>query len=537
MSKFLKHPSKKSASLVDRLQDNPLLPTYIDTLPAPVFKKLVLHIGKEDAQELLRYATDLQIRELIETDAWNSQVPGTEEKFDPAKFLEWILLWQDMSSAFLTAKLVSLGSEMLALALDKYIVVVDLDEVGVSGPVDTFSQFGVMTRDEDQWELILNLLVDVWNEDPEFLEEALAYCCMRRSLFVEKTYISGNETLEQNVEGRRDHHRRKLGYISSTSAASFLTQAKVTEIDKLIIEVAYDLYTSIHIKAMRKATGSAPKRQQTPGFSSTKSDSGAGNVNLFQLKLQELDALLIQHEIVDPAPFDRLLASPNAKEDLYIKRQLRELAKQDPIALDHRQDEIIYLANLLVEGTEVQRNRINELDAIKYVLGTCNLGLEYCVFEESWGSEKEILHALLRQEPGLIKAFRIGYNLISQLPIRAAATLEQELMSAKALRKLHGYPWIEELVKKTFARPIHGRAASISSECLAVLLDALLPIGDNSICQQLRILCDSFPCYPQSLQPGENTQIYVDKRWRAIETWADLQQLYSFIKSVNGKVL
>lgn len=310
MSKSSNISRANSKNLLNQLLDNPALPAYVSRLAAPALHRLVLHIGKEDAQELMLYATDRQIEEIVEAEAWANTKPGTPEAFVPEKFLEWLLLWQDMSPAFLAAKVKALGSELFALTLDSHVVVVDLEEVGVSGGVDTFSNFGVMPRNDEGWELIFNLLSDMWSEDAELLEEALAICCMRRSLLVEKTYITGNENLLHNVEGQREQHRRERGYVTPASAASFLDSAKNSSLEAVLIEVAYDPATSMQLRIMR---------QERPADSAgtfvsdvhaelrrAENDKQASE----EANSRALDALLVQHKIVEMAPVDRLLAAP-----------------------------------------------------------------------------------------------------------------------------------------------------------------------------------------------------------------------------------
>lgn len=526
-------PTTKSA-LINKILANPQFPAYVQTLEPQVLNKLVQRVGKEDAQALLTHATDIQIRDLIETDTWCSNNPGEEEAFDPAKFLEWLELWIDMGPDFLTAKLKALGSELFAFTLQRFVVVVDLDEIGVSGAVDTFHNFGVMPKSDAEWPLILRLLIEAWDEDATFLEECLARCCQRRSLVVEKTYITDNESLEFDVAGNRDRHRREQGYVTSVSAAAFLTQARDNAMNQLLIEVAYDPLTSVHLRqaSLRSAvdSGNAPSihsesNSATPEPATATAEEAWQELNLL------VSALTTEAE----SPAARLLLGSDTDSELYLKRQLRILELQNPQALVARQNEIIYLANILMEGVSIQSRRMSELEAAQCANATVNLGLMFCVFEEAWDDEQAILNSMLLEAPGLIKAFRVGYHLLCQIPPQIMVALQQELTTPYARRRLRREPWIQQLVTDS----LHGldQGPWIYSGVIHrvdTILEAMSLIADNTICQQLSILNNELPCFPESLDANTAASFHVDSRWRFIETPADLQRLQAYLGNLHG---
>lgn len=520
--------------LLAQLLAQPMLPAYIEAMSSPVFTRLIQYVGKEDAQALLACATDAQMQDLIESDTWQNTAPGQEEKFKPSQFLAWLQIWQDMSPRFLVAKLQALGSDTLALALDRYVVVVDLEEVGVSDHVDTFYPYGVMPRVDENWEQILGLLSDIADEDPEFLDEALAQCCMRRSLLVDKTYIAGNDTLEHSVDGRRDRHRRGQGYITPMDAAAFLGDAKTNSFEQLMIEVSYDPLTALHLTAMQRR--SVPD-VETAGEESADETRVTATGNE-PPDTRELDALLVQHHIVEEGSVTALLTAGAEQDTLYLRQQMRVLAQNDPAALQQRQNEILYLANVLMEGMPVQGGRLPDALALQGAWALCNLGLETCVFEESWGSEEEMLKAFLQTEPGLIKAFRLGLHRISDLPGRVVRLLEAELASPPCKRRLRNYPWVQEqvtyaLTKFALGTEVEGTAGN----ALNALLDSLLFLVDNTVCQQLRVIADALPRFPRSLDVNAVPGVHVDARWRFIETPADVRRLQHFIQDLEGRLI
>lgn len=537
MAKRKPTASSTSTALINKLLENAQFPVYVQTLEPQILNKLVQRVGKEDAQALLTWATDEQIQDLIETDSWRSNKPGEEEQFDPAQFLEWLELWTDMGPDFLTAKLKALGSELFAYTLQRYVVVVDLDEVGMSGDVDTFRNYGVMPKSDDHWPLILRLLIEVWDEDDDFLEECLARCCQRRSLTVEKTYITDNESLQFDVAGNRDRHRRRQGYVTSVSAAAFLAHARDTAIEKQLIEVAYDPFTSVQLRQLASRAAAPAQKPELP-IATRDTPVNKLDAGLTDKAWQELESLMSELCSPEEHSASKLLLGSDAGSELYLKRQLQVLERQNPTALAQRQKEIIYLANILMEGASIQGRRLSEQEAGLCANATANLGLMYCVFEEAWDDEAVVLHTFLEEAPGLIKAFRIGYHLLCQLPLQVMSALQLELATPQARRRLRNDAGVLQQVTDTLLRTTPDATSSKKAlNSVNALLEAISLLADNTICQRLRILNDVLPGFPESLEANAVHGIHVNRQSRFIESPADLQQLQKFLGSLHGKLL
>lgn len=526
-----KHPVRpQSSNLVAKLLDNPQLPAYIPKLPGSALTKLVQNIGKEDAQELLVYATPEQITDLVETDAWESPHPGAEETFAPGKFLEWLELWHDMGAVFLTEKLQNVGSQMFALTLHRFVVVVDIHEVGVSGSMDTFGNFGVIPKEQEHWPSIFRLLADVWDQDAEFLEESLAYCCQRRSLVIEKTYITDNENLAPDVDGERDRHRRERGYVTSLSAGALLGRIRQLTLQELLLETAYDPYT-----AMQLSRSTSSKFSTTDSSESTLDTTAQDDIAKSQLaELEELLEPILQEEVQSQM---LRLSGPEQAESLYLDRQLRRLGQDNPGALEQRYRELIYLANVLMEGSTLQGKRMTETEATTCVQRTCNLGLLYCVREAPWDSEMNILQELVDREPGLIKTFGIGYRVISDIPNKVYLALRRVLQADKMQRRLQKDPWLQELIQEEFLPLRLGRLTTKrQNRHFNALLDSLLFCFDAGTCERLRIIGDTLPRFPNSLDGKTGQSIYVDKSWRFITEPDDIRKILYFLDNLESTV-
>ena len=524
--------AKRRGGLVKRLLNNPSLPAYVANMRAPVLHNLITHIGKEDAQELMVLASPEQMRELIALDVWADDGPGTAEQFDPAKLLEWLELWRDMDAKFLVQKLAEVGSELFSAALLDYVVVVDLDTVGVQGDVDVFGRYGVLPEDHNHWPIIFELLAEIWSEDPDLLLDVLGRVCVRRSLSSDTAAISDADLLvAEDLAGDHADAQMDRGYVSALQAALFLGEAKGTALDDLLIQVTYDQISALHLRRtqrQRDTTGS-PAAQNTESRAAAHQPEPATPADA---DFKALDALLVEAEITTPVNAG-LLAAPEGDAGSYLNAALKALGATDTAALAARQDELIFLSNVLLVGSHIQGEAFQRAEAAQAVSATCNLGLTYCVEVEPWDTEQAIVESFLTEPPGLIKAFRIGYHLLGNRSARAVAKLAQQLTGAGLQRRLHAHPWLQERVETLFAH--YDRATNPSPDLvqqLPPLFERMSLILNSTTCQQLRLLCDPFPCYARSLD-ADAESIRVDRSRRFVSTPGDLANIDGFLDGLR----
>lgn len=523
----------KTSQLVTRLLENPQLPAHIRDLPSSQLKRLLEYIGKEDSQDLLVHATADQISDIIEADTWTSDAPGREEFFSPDRFLEWIVLWSEISTPYLCLRLKELGSSIFSLALDRYILVVDIQEVGVSGPVEVFSQFGVMTKEEMHWDTLLSILSELWDEDAPFVEEVLANCCMRRSLTVDNTHIAANENLAQDVENERDQRRRARGYVTSQNAAAFLDRINTASLDELIAEKDYDPFTAIQIRRQQSAI---PKTETEVSASRSQYGHKSTADAVYNAARQTREVEILLEPLLGQKEPDGLLLSDESganKPQLYLDQKLQELQTTRPDLGVIRTNEIVYLSNVLVEGTTLDGRRIEERESMQIVRQTCNLGLTHCVYEIPWESESEILLEFLVHEPGLIKAFNVGYWLIMAVRHRVHTAVQDALLSEQVQRKLHDAHWLTTQFSTGSATHESRRAEKrLSLGNLNAVLDDLSILCDNNFCQQLKILGADLPRFPNSLD-AVSPSIHVDKSWRFISLNEEINAIRNLLSNLD----
>lgn len=505
-----------TSHMLNELLDNPDLPALVPELSAPGLQALVEHLGREDAQLLLVHASAEQITDLIESDAWVRPDTGLEEQFCAATMLEWIELWRDLGVDYLTRRLREMGSELLARTLDDYVVVVDSQEVGVSGWADTLGRFCVMPKNDDQWQDVWQIIADVWSEDQEFVEEALAYVCQRRSLTIEKTYITRNENLAPDVDAARDRHRRERGYITPQSATAFLNHARRESLATLIMEQAYDPFTRTQLRRLEATLPEAGADPHTTGA---------------------LDSLLADIEQRQRLRLTAPVSQGDWQSD-FLAAQLRRLSQASPRELVQRERELLYLTNVVLEGLPAISHKADEHDAMHCVRQCCNLGLLHCLFNTAWASEDEMLSELLEQEPGLIRLFLIGFRLSLEVRDRSLAAFCAALASDRAQRALHDEPELRHTIAQWLARHATGDAiAALTPKQVGQMLDSLLLVTDHEASEALRHLVLALPRFPLALcSDTRNRSIYVSQQARLIATLADLKAIALFLQDLEQRL-
>lgn len=511
-----------TSRLLATLLDNPDLPALIPGLPTTRLQALVTHLGLEDAQILLIHASAQQMTDLIESDAWHRPESGLEERFSPSTLLTWVELWYDLGVDYLVRRLRELGSELFARTLDEYVVVVDSQEVGVTGWADTLGRFCVLPKNDEHWDNLWQIIADAWSEDPELIEEVLAHVCQRRSLTIEKTYITRNENLAPDVDAARDRHRREQGYITPQSATAFLNHARRESLATLIMEQSYDPFTRMQLQRLQTRL---PVAAPTTGSGSA------------------LDAVFAQ---IDQTRHRRLLAADTGDVDNngctdnadYLRVQLRNLSASQPDALRRCEREMLFLANIILEGLPVTERQNNERDAMRSVQHCCNLGLLHCLFNTPWADEDDMLAELLGSEPGLVRLFLVGFRLILEVRDRSLVAFASALRSEWAFRRLADEPDLHRAVLGCLER--HSTDSPIpplSPKQVGDLLDSLLLATDNEASEALRHLTSTLPRLPLVLEPDKhNGAIYVSHKARDIGTLADLDIIGNFLQDLERRL-
>ena len=429
-----------SGSLLARILDEPDLPAQIQRVPPAVLGRLVAHVGLEDAGELVALATTEQLAEMLDEDVWQNERPGEQERFDPQRFLLWLEILLEAGESFVVNKLLELPEDVVTLALQRHILVLDLAELAASMqaadevearqldkalescPYEELGEYQVMARSPDGWDTILTVLLALDRDHHDWLWRVLERCCAMSAEYIDDNgglyeVLTAAQMLESDVAAEREDRRAERGFVAPATAASFLELAR-RPADTPLAE--HDVVTRAYFRTLAKtplAKVAAPGRG---GAAAATASSGGG-----------LHRIMKDAGLLEQAQAERLLApaasQAKATAEPLLVLAMRLLSEDAPLLFDQRSEELAYLANVLVSGCTFQQRRLRPIEAVSAVIATCSLGL-WLTMESSppkEGGTEPVRQALgaLRRLPadGLFRlAWRRTYHEATEAAVAAA---------------------------------------------------------------------------------------------------------------------
>jgi hypothetical protein len=419
---------------VRAILDSPALPALIQSLPARDLARLCSRIGIGDAMQIMALAPAERLVAALEASVWKTPRPGVSEVFDPRELVEWIWAWLDIGETFTAQRLAAVPDENLMLYLSQLAIVTtgamwgfersteieDLDRIYAPSYDETaYGPYVVSARRQEDWETLRGSLDAMWSDAPPRLLHLLSQLVGDESMVAPQR---NRESAIDDVVSARDSSRERSGYVTANGARAFLRQAK-NPIEKLAGMSAYDLETRRHLAGLADEfhdadTASAPAEVPQPG------------------QLAVLHAALEEAGLLEPPPERLLLAHEASAKRLPIVKLLQSLAETDMPQFDSRGRELAYLGSVLIAGITVDATALNTAQTRDAVLATCNLGLEML---EAQGERVRI-----ESEPGLVRLFLLGFNVLSLLPGKVAGSFVRRLTRLRRVSTGPLHEWLVE---------------------------------------------------------------------------------------------
>jgi hypothetical protein len=433
MAGKLTGPAPLSArALLARILEQPNLVAAVQALPAPALGKLINHVGLEDAGEIVALATSEQIRHIFDDDLWRSPRPGQDEAFDADRFALWLEIMLEAGEAFAAQRLAELPEDLVTLALARQVLVINIEEMAVtmsnrrsdddvllekaleSCLCEEIGEYRIIARRHEGWDAILGVLLALDRDHHAYLARVLDRCCYAAAEYIEENgglydVLTSEEMLEADAAAEREDRRAEQGYISPSSAASFLALARTTELDEIVRARERDPITKAYFREL------GPHASQV----GTPAKGGAAAADAPDAReAVKLVELLLEAEVLPKAQARALLEAPRSgqgdKPEGLLTQALRRLAAR--AAGDHarRMAELAFLANVLAAGCSIAERAFRPAEAARAAVAVCNLGLEHLV-EHKAGTVDAALAS------GADRLFRVGWRLLWQEAIMPAA--------------------------------------------------------------------------------------------------------------------
>ena len=151
-----------------------------------------------------------------------------------------------------------------------------------------------------------------------------------------------------------------------------------------------------------------------------------------------------------------------------------------PDAFAQRMAEVAYLSNVVISGSTLDGDRFSQTQAAEAVSATCNLGLDY------------LGAADLALEPGLIRLFRIGWNLVQGLPLDIARRAIAHIQSVDSTASMRGW-MLDEILRAVSRDEFLGQVTAGQFEDVHETLDMLSLVISQERASELVVLVSDMP--------------------------------------------
>ena len=419
------HRLVSGAHLLDRIVSAPALVQAVRELPAPALVRLIDHVGLEDAGELVALAGPDQLREVFDEQLWHGVAGGAEERFDAARFALWLEVMAEAGDAFVARTLSELPVDLLTLAVQRLVIVLDMDALfgrlahdpaaaesieRALGTVtyEEWESFALVPREARSWDAVWNAMLALDRDHHALLRDVLEHCAFVTEADAAACggidiLLDEANALEAQVADDRDERRAARGYVSAPDARAFLSLCRQRD-----YPAARDPITLAHFRRVTSPGDREPAAAQDrgdagPGAPVQPTPSSAGAPALLEL--------LREAEVLPPnLPVAGFLTTGAGGRPAGFTDLMPALAASDSERHAGMVAELAYLANVLLAVTGRDPGA-RPVDAMLAAVRVCELGLVDWVPE---GDAERRLRVLSEQSADLL--FRRGVQRLCRDP-------------------------------------------------------------------------------------------------------------------------
>jgi hypothetical protein len=533
--------------LLRNLIEDPALPTVLEHMQPKTLARLIDRVGLNDAAELMALAPPRNLLRALDEAVWKSPRLGASEVFDPTAFISWLQVWIEVGEVFVVERLAAISDEYLAMCLSSVLLVDSTLSNVVAGDTSEFAvnihapekvgytdfsktdyyaihgHFVLRPAFEDDWETIRTALDAMWRHAPDHLLHILGTLGSAESMLdSERRRIS----LNLDVAFERETYRERRGYVSPTGARAFLTSASTTNIQDLMMMPEYDNETRRFLSGIGiDTTDQSPIEK----FASDRADdqvAGArseGNelvsVSPSQDQIKALRLLLENEQIFEPLHVESLPSNNQQEKQPVLSDLVNRLEHENQEAFQQRARELAYLATVLMAGCSLEGQPFAAGHARDAALATCNLGSEFI--------QSRQLALKLDIEPGLIRLFAIGWQLLSTLPNRVIDAIKASFVDLDTTQRPKNSPWLRNEAQigirdlQDAVERHHFADARDATTFLSIVFDA-------TACRAIVPLFDHLPHF---LAITGKSSIEKQPRW--IESIAELDEVGCLLSKLS----
>jgi hypothetical protein len=367
--------------------------------------------GLEDCADLVALATPAQLQRVFDLDLWRAARPGLDEHFDPQRFAVWLEVLMESGGAVAAEKLIGVDIDLVIASMAHHVLVMDYAAVApfrtlegewaapYERPADRLVRviggYHIEAKHTDAWDALIDLLVFLAEEHPDYFHRLMAGC---RALSSSRPEADGFHDLLDEADQDlfdltvdRERRREQQGYVTAPQARAFLQSAREIQLGAEAPPPAPNPMAHAYFRTMDSpAEADPPPDSTSPPPASDAPDS-----------VDAVFDVLRDAGVLTPQP-RALLAGPqdSAPRLARLHAAMSEAYERDAAEYSRRTEELAYLANTLLAGCSVQARPFTAQEASDAAAAVCNLGLEN--WPETWPPEID----------GLIGVFQVGWRVL-----------------------------------------------------------------------------------------------------------------------------
>jgi hypothetical protein len=541
--------ASKTSSLRN-LVDDPALPVVLGRMQPRTLARLVDRVGLNDAAELMALVPAPNLLRALDEAVWKSPRPGASPVFDSAEFTNWLRVWNEVGEVFVADRLGAISDDYLGLCLSSVLYVdnggthcfsrdtSEFDATSEANEVagyaddsgndcyEIYGQYLLRPAFEDDWEVIRAALDALWHHAPDRLIHILGTLASSESML---NSDRRRTSLNLDVAFERERHLERRGYVSPAGAQAFLVSTSITTTQDLPGMSAYDNETRRFLAGIENHdTGRHPieKVIATEGaddelLQTQNEPSGLASTPASEGQIRALSHLLGNEAIVEPKRFQSLPSNKQEPKMAVLGRLLKHLEDESQDAFQRCTRELAYLATVLMAGSSLEGEPFPAGGARDAALATCSLGSEYL--------QSRHLELRLDKEPGLIRLFSLGWQLLATLRARVIDSIKASLLDLETRQRLKNFPWLRNEAQIGI-RDLQNAVAQHHFADARDALTFLSIVFDATACREIAPLLDQLPHFAPIIEKSENKS---QPRW--IESIADLDRVNSLLSNLSKK--
>ncbi|MBS1791331.1 MAG: hypothetical protein JST85_26705 [Acidobacteria bacterium] len=511
-------------NLLARILDTPHLAQVIPQLQPELLQRVIEHFGLEDCGEIVALATPEQLARVFDLDLWRAAQPGLDEQFDADRFGVWIEVLLETGAAMASQKLAGIDVDLMIAGLAQHALVYDRGAVTpyetLDGELVTFYADAISVHDDgltfevgsyllvakraDSWDAIVEMLMALGERHPDYFDQVMRGCVMLSNAGFEEDglddLLADGEQVMFDLSVDREGRREKQGYVAPAQARAFLQMARELRLDGDVMPPANPL-AKAYFQAINETTNAETNKvSNATGLLTAGSDAQPAPEESAK-SVTAVFELLSDAGILPQPPRALLTGEQEHAPPLNeIKARLDFALAQNYEAYLTRQEELAYLANVLMAGCSLQTRLFTAQEASDAAIATCNLGLEN--WPRHWlPANATGLPISFLVDHDLIRVFQVGWKILYDTVCMYAAkqlieVLEQMLCDDREIQRGLDKLRIELAKHWRAGEPWHARDA----------LD-VLAILDTPAWAALLALIDEYPTLHAVIGASRNSQI------------------------------